>query len=466
MWMLPAVEIAEKVREGDVSAREVVDSHLARIADFNPSINAVTQVLTDQARQMAEDIDRRRSAGQPLGALAGVTFTVKENVDIAGVPTTHGVPKFRDNVASTDSPSVARLRSADAIPIGHSNMPDMTIGGYTNSQLYGETVNPWGTVRNPSGTSGGDGAAVAGGLAALGLGNDSGGSVRGPAMACGITALNPTYGRIPCEHRVGGHDPTLASQLLPKDGPLARTIGDLRRAFEVMAGSDPRDPRAVPVPTYLPETDGPTRVAVVADPAGMGVHPDVRQSIEYAADALSDAGYAVEEVRDVPPMAEAITAYLTMVSSEFSLTWPRLRTLLTDTSAQHMELTMNAQPTPTLEQYLQVTSARYSVVRDWLYFLETYPLLLGPVTTDPITDPPPGMELDAEQNAAMAVSVRLCSVTSFVGLPAVAVPTPPQKGIPAGVQLIGRPYREDMCLSAAEAIEATVGALTPVGNVG
>jgi amidase len=459
------MEIAEAVRRGEVSAREVVDSHLARIADFNPSINAVTQVLSDSARQAAESIDHRRASGETLGPLAGVPFTVKENIDIAGVATTHGVPKFRDNIALSDSPSVARLRRVGAIPIGHSNMPDMTIGGYTTSQLYGETLNPWGTVRNPSGTSGGDGAAVAGGLAALGLGNDSGGSVRGPAMAGGITALNPTYGRIPCEHRVGGQDPTLASQLLPKDGPLARTIGDLRVAFEALAGGDPRDPRAVPVPAYLPQEKGPTRVAVVADPAGMGVHPKVRHSIEYAADALSSAGYAVEEVPDVPPMAEAITAYLTMVSSEFSLTWPRLRTLLTDKSAQHMELTMNSQPTPTLDQYLQATATRYSVVRDWLDFLETYPLLLGPVTTDPISDPPHGLELDAEQNAAMAVSVRLCSVTSFVGLPAVAVPTPVQEGVPAGVQIIGRPFREDMCLSAAEAIEETVGVLTPVSQI-
>lgn len=203
MWMLSTVEIAKKVRGGDGSAIEVVDSHLARIADFNRSTNAVTQVLADQARQLAEDIDRRRVAG------------------------------------------------------------------------------------------------------------------------------------------------------------------------------DPRDPRAVPVPTYLPEADGPTSVAVVADPAGMGVHPDVRQSIEYAAGALSDAGYAVEEVPDVPPMAEAITAYLTMVSAEFSMTWPRLRTLPTDTSAQHMELTMNSQPTSTIEQYLQATATRHSLVRDWLAFLETYPLLLG-----------------------------------------------------------------------------------------
>lgn len=463
MWMSQAVEIANAVRRGETSAVEVVDSHLQRIAELNPKINAVTQILADSARRSAEDIDRRRAVGEKLGPLAGVPFTVKENIDIAGVATTHGVPKFKDNIAVQDAPPVARLRNADAIPIGHANMPDMTIGGYTTSQLYGETVNPWGTIRNPSGTSGGDGAAVAGGLAAIGLGNDSGGSVRGPALACGITALNPTYGRIPSEHRIGGKDPMLASQLLPKDGPLARSIADLRVAFEVLAGTDPRDPRSVPVPVVGPVLPDPLRVAVVTDPAGMGVHPEVRQDVEQAADILERAGYAVERVSDVPPMAEAITAYLTMVSSEFSLTWPRLRALLTEKSAQHMELTMGSQPPPTLEQYLEATATRHAVVRDWAQFLEQYPLLVGPVTTDPTTDPPAGMELDAEQNAAMAVSVRLCSVTSFAGLPAVAVPTGTRRGVPAGVQIIGRPYREDLCLSAAAAIEAEVGVLTPVG---
>lgn len=464
MWMSHSVELASAVRRGEASAVDVIESHLQRIADLNPTINAVTQVLSDSARRAAVELDRRRAADEILGPLAGVPFTVKENVDIAGVATTHGVPRFRDNVVDQDSPTVARLRMADAIPIGHTNMPDMTIGGFTTSQLYGETTNPWGTLRTPSGTSGGDGAAVAGGLAALGLGNDSGGSVRGPALACGITALNPTYGRFPLEHRIAGQDPMLASQLLPKDGPLARSIPDLRAAFEVLAGTDPRDPRAVPVPIDGPPLSGPLRVALVTDPGGMGVHPDVRHDLEWAADVLERAGYAVEHVPDVPRIADAITAYLTMVSSEFSLTWPRVRPMLTEQSARHMELTMDGQPNPTLEQYLSATATRHAVLRDWLQFLERYPLLLGPVTTDPPADPPADMELDAQQNAAMAVSVRLCSVTSFAGLPAVAVPTGTRRGVPTGVQIIGRPFREDLCLSAAAAIEATVGVLTPVAR--
>lgn len=457
---MQAVQQAAAVRAGEISAADLVEAHLERIAEVNPWVNAVTQQLGDSARQAAAELDRRRRAGEALGPLAGVPFTVKENIDIAGVPTTHGVPRFRDNIAASDSPSVARLRAAGAIPIGHANMPDLTIGGYTNSQLFGETVNPWRTIRTPSGTSGGDGAAVAAGMAAIGLGNDSGGSLRGPALACGITALNPTYGRFPDEHRVGGNEPPLSGQLFPKDGPLTRSVADLRAAFEALAGTDPRDPRAVPVPLTGPELPGPLRVAVVADPGGFGVHPHVREQVDKAAGFLSDAGYAVE-IADVPRIIDGMTTYLKLITSEFAVAWPRIRKLLTAESARHMELNMQQQQQLGLEEYLQATADRHAIIRDWLHFLADYPIILGPVATEPSGDPT--AELDAEHNARIALAVRLCSVTTFVGLPAVAVPTGTRAGIPQGVQIIGRPFREDLCLSAAAAIEARVGVLTPVG---
>lgn len=460
MWNRQATELAQAVRTGQHSATEVIESHLERIAATNPTVNAVTQLLADSARAAAVELDVRREAGKPLGPLAGVPFTVKENIDIGGVPTTHGVRALENAVAETDSPSVARLRAAGAIPIGHTNMPDLTIGGYTNSQLFGETVNPWGTIRNPSGTSGGDGAAVAAGMAAIGLGNDSGGSVRGPALNCGVTALNPTYGRFPAEHRVRGQEPMSASQLFPKDGPLTRSIPDLRAVFEVMAGVDPRDPRAVPAPVDGPPLPAPLKVGVVADPGGLGVHPKVRAAVHRAADLLEDAGYRVEET-DVPRLADGIGGYLKMITSEFALNWPRIRGLLTEESAQHMELTIAGQPPLELAEYLRLTGERYSILRDWHQFLAEYPLILGGVSTEPPGDPET-FEIDAEQNMRMAVAVRLCTLTTFVGVPAVAVPTGVVDGIPMGVQIIGRPFREDLCLSAAGAIEAAVGTLTPV----
>ncbi|MGH8880562.1 MAG: amidase family protein, partial [Stackebrandtia sp.] len=266
LWNSSAAGIARAVRRREVTATEVIQSHLDRIEAVNPRLNAVTVVFTE-AMDEARRLDARIRDGEDVGRLAGVPFTVKENVDVAGYPTTHGVPHFRDAVAKRDAPPVLRLRSAGAIPIGHSNMPDLTIGGNnTVSQLYGETLNPWGAVRTPAGTSGGDAVATAAGMAAIGLGNDSGGSVRLPAMFCGVTALRPSNGRVAQDHRIGGQEPTLASQLFPVDGPLARDVTDLSLAFAALTGADSTDPRALPELAAGPRL--PRRVAVCADPVG------------------------------------------------------------------------------------------------------------------------------------------------------------------------------------------------------
>ncbi|NEC47953.1 indole acetimide hydrolase, partial [Actinospica acidiphila] len=250
MWAMTAADQAAAVRTGRISAADLVDSHLERIAEVNPRVNAVTQLMADRAREDAARMDRRRAAGEELGPLAGVPFTVKETTPVEGVPTTFGLPRFRSLVAAADAPPVARLRAAGAVPIGHSNMPTLVLAGmHTRSELFGDTVNPWDPSRTPGGSSGGDGAAVATGMAALGLGNDSGGSVRIPASFCGVAGLKPTPGRFPADHRVlGRDDPGPASQMLVTDGPLARTVADLRLAYEALAGTDPRDPRAVPAP--------------------------------------------------------------------------------------------------------------------------------------------------------------------------------------------------------------------------
>ncbi|TVL88737.1 amidase [Streptomyces sp. SAJ15] len=461
LWQLSAAELARAVAAGDVSALDVVNAHLARVAVVNPRVNAITNLLADSAREAARETDRRRAAGERLGPLAGVPFTVKENIHVAGSATTFGVPRFRGLVPSADAPPVRRLRAAGAIPLGRTNLPDMTIAGmHTTSTLYGATRNPWDPARTPGGTSGGDGVAVATGMAPLGLGNDSGGSLRVPAAFNGVTALKPSYGRFPQDHRLGPQDPTLSSQLFPVDGPLARTVADLRAVYEALSGVDPQDPRAVPVPLDGPRPAGPIRVGVVMDPGGHGVDPAVRAGVETAAATLEDAGYEVHEV-EVPRLDDAVDGYLGLIFTEFSLAWPQLKELLTEDSRRHVEHTLRERPALGLDGYLQLTAARQGVQRDWARHFEQYPLLLGPVSTEPIPFPD-AMHGSVEDNARTMGAVRLCRASTFVGAPSVALPVGVVDGLPQGVQIIGGMYREDLCLQAAAAVEQRLGTFTPV----
>lgn len=274
-------------------------------------------------------------------------------------------------------------------------------------------------------------------------------------MFCGVAALKPSYGGIAQDHRIGGTDPTPASQLFPIDGPIARTVEDLELAFEVLAGVDPADPRAVPRMTGPPL---PRRVAVCTDPAGLGVDPQIRAELERAAEALVDAGYAVEEA-EPPQLAEALTAYGTLITAEFGLRWPSIRRLLTEESAQHMELAMAQRPPADLDGYLAATAARFGAMRAWDAFAERYPLVLGPVYTERPFDVDP---FDADQGLRAMLGMRLCTATTCVGVPAVAVPTGVVDGQPLGVQLIGPRYREDVCLAATREIEARLPVPSPV----
>ncbi|MFD8554032.1 amidase [Streptomyces fradiae] len=463
LWRMPAAEQAEAVRRAEVSAVELVDSHLERIAEVNPRVNAVTRLMAESAREAAARTDRRRAAGEELGPLAGVPFTVKESTAVEGVPTTFGTPRFRNLVAPADAPPVARLRAAGAIPVGRGNIPTLILAGmHTRSELFGDTVNPWDGGRTPGGSSGGDAVAVATGMAALGLGSDSGGSVRIPAQFCGVAGLKPSTGRFPADHRVlGPDDPGPASQALVTDGPLARSVRDLRLAYEVLVGTDPRDPRAVPVPAYGEPLPGRVKVAVVADPGGHGVHPAVRGAVATAADALRDAGDDVREVRDVPRLDEALEAYGRITLTEFAPTWPAVRGLLGEGGDRYIAMAMERTPPASAAELMTLMGTWLNIRRSWAEFLDAHPLLLGPVFTEPPVEP--GLESrDRAGRDRVATGMRLCTATSFVGVPAVAVPTGTVDGLPCGVQIVGRAFREDLCLDAAQAIEDRLGTLTPV----
>ncbi|HYA98932.1 MAG TPA: amidase family protein, partial [Ktedonobacteraceae bacterium] len=197
LWRMSAKELAEAIRSRQISSQEVVEAHLRRIEAVNPSVNAVTVVLGEQAIEAAKAADRVVAAGDALPPFHGVPFTIKGNIDLAGTPTTHGLKALSSAYPSRDAPVVERLKATGAIPIGRTNLPNFAIRWHTDSELWGATVNPWDRSRTPGASSGGEAVALATGMSPLGIGNDMLGSLRWPAQCCGISALKPTLGRIP-----------------------------------------------------------------------------------------------------------------------------------------------------------------------------------------------------------------------------------------------------------------------------
>src|SRR5258705_4512114 len=197
IWQLSASELAQRIVRRQLSSVEVVDAHLARIDEVNPALNALVRVLADEARAGAALADKKLAAGEAVGPLHGVHFTVKENIDMAGLPTTWGVPALAQAVLPADAPVVERMRAAGAIPIGRTNLPDMAFRVHTHSSLHGLTRNPWHPVRTAGGSSGGEAAALASGMSPIGLGNDIGGSPRNPRNPCGLSSIPPPSAREP-----------------------------------------------------------------------------------------------------------------------------------------------------------------------------------------------------------------------------------------------------------------------------
>jgi amidase len=459
-WQMSANEIASAINSRQCSATEVVKSHLRRIAELNPKVNAVTQVLEESALSAALALDRGRDGGKILGPLAGVPFSIKESIDVAGSPTTFGIRLLKDSIPPTDAPIVGRLRKGGAIPIARTNLPDLSMRFHTTSQLYGETRNPWSGACSPGGSSGGEGVALATGMSPMGLGSDAGGSVRIPALFAGVTALKPTFGRLPSDRRIGPRDVTLASQLIPVEGLLARTVEDLRTIFKIVAGPDPSDPRVVPAPLTGAPLEWPIRVAVISDPGDKGVAPAVARAVEHAAHILEQSGYK-PEIATVPRLDDALETYGKLIMTEFHQSWPLLQRLLAPDARRYIEFSMAACAPADLAEYLRFTSVYQSVRRDWCEFLSRFPLILAPVFTE-VAVPNAYDIAGPAEHERVGRAMRMCVASSLVGVPAVAVQTGFSEGLPLGVQLIGQFYREDTCLEAASIIENYFGAFRPI----
>src|SRR5215471_8105179 len=270
------------IRDREVSSHEVVQAHLDRVKAVNPLLNALVRLLPDEALAAADAADRAVADGSTLGPLHGVPCTVKENIDLAGTPTTNAIPALAEAIASADAPQVERLRAAGAIPIGRTNLPDFGLRVHTDSALHGLTCNPWNPQRTAGGSSGGEAAALATGMSPLGLGNDLGGSLRNPAHCCGVASIKPSTGAVPAATVVPPEDFTISFQLMEVEGVMARRVADVRAGFTAIAGQHPRDPLSVPaVFTDLdPRTTGERpAVAVLPEPPGVSTHPEVAAAV-------------------------------------------------------------------------------------------------------------------------------------------------------------------------------------------
>jgi len=276
LWRMSATDQAAAIRSGQASSREVIEAHLRRIEAVNPAVNGVTVVLGEQALAAANAADHAVAGGGELRALHGVPFTVKENIDLAGTATTQGIKALAGAVPDHDAPHVARLRAAGAIPIGHTNCPDLGIRWHADSELWGETINPWDRCRTPGGSSGGEAAALATGMTPLGVGGDLGGSLRWPAQCCGICSLKPTLGRIP-------RGTTIEPADLPDRQPADAGRGAIGTAGCRPAGRVRGDRRA--------------QLARSVDGAGAAARPRTRKARPWVAGALAAGATALAAAR-------------------------------------------------------------------------------------------------------------------------------------------------------------------------
>lgn len=464
LWQWSAAKIAAATKSGEVSAKEVTEAALARMAEVNPQLNAVVESLANEARAQAEALDARDGTNKTTddaaqGPLHGVPITIKINVDQIGHATSNGVPAFKDLIAPDDAPIVRNLKAAGAVVIGRTNTPEFSFRADTANPLFGRTHNPWGLHVSAGGSSGGAGSAVMAGIGALAHGNDIGGSLRFPAAANGAVTVKPGLGRVPAWNPSQTKERGLLAQSMSVQGLLARNAADLHLAMPTAIAPHPGDPFHVPLPWRGAPLARPIRVAVSFDDFGLGLHPAVRTALETAASALEAAGYTVEPKE--PPMAREVgeIGYRALLGE--------VKALLQDDIEAYGSVTLRAifeeyyRQFPPLEAdaLLQALAHWSYYARAWSLFFEDYPLVLTPFMLKPFFAP--GRDEEGAEGVRDALGASHWSfIMNYLGLPAGNVPAHladlPQGPQPIGVQIAARRWREDLVVDAMQAIEAHV----------
>ncbi len=457
LWQWSATEIVRATHAGSVSCAEVADAVIERMRAVNPALNAVTLDLGDAALAAAAGLDRRYRAGESPGPLFGVPVTIKDNVDVRGQRTPNGVIGLKDVIAPDDSPVVKNLVDAGAVIVGRTNTPEFSMRATTNNPLYGLTRNPWDSRISCGGSSGGAGSAVAAGFCAIAHGNDIGGSIRFPALHCGIAGLKPTPGRIPAYLPSASAERPFVSSLMSVQGPLARCVADLHLALGPMSVRDPRDPWWVPAPLAGPPLQ--RRVGMVESIPGLPMSAGVAEAMRAAAAALEHSGYTVERI-EVPDLARSGELALRLLTTDMQgQIIPTGRRLGSKEIQWYFDAWLRTvAPYAEVGAYLDALAERQTLLRKWLLILEQHPVILLPQRTGPLLEVDEDLR-DAQHLAELLRSFAPSVTMNLLGLPSVMVPTGVADGLPTGVQLVSTRFREDVCLAAAEAVEQSLGTL-------
>jgi len=464
-------EARQAIQERKLSVSELVDASFRRIASTDEQVQAFLTMNEEGARNEAAAIDKRISAGEQIGLLAGIPAGVKDNIVTEGIRTTCA-SKFLDNFVPVYDGTVSRkLKEAGAITIGKLNMDEFAMGGSNENSAYRTTRNPWDLERVPGGSSGGSAASVAAGQVTFALGSDTGGSIRQPASYCGVVGLKPTYGLV---SRFGL---VAFASSLDQIGPITRNVEDTALVLQAIAGYDKMDSTSakVEIPDYAAQLTGDVsglRIGVPSEYIGQGVDPKVKEAVLAALKVFEDMGATWEEV-SMPHTEYAVATYYLLASSEASSNLARFDGVRYGVRADNPDNLLDLYHRSRSEgfgqevkrrimlgtyalssgyydaYYLKAQKVRTLIKRDFDEAFNKFDILLGP------TAPTTAFRIGEQINDPLAMYLNdiLTIPVSLAGVPAISVPCGLADGLPVGLQLIGKAFDEATVLRAAHAFE-------------
>jgi amidase len=454
---LTLVEMAAKVRTRELSPVDLVEAHLAQIEKHNPALNAFVLLLAAEAREQAREAERRLTSGEPLGPLHGVPVTIKDSFDMAGLPTTCGSLFHRNRRAAQDSTAVRRLRAAGAIPLGKTNCPEF-LGNYeTDNYIIGRTNNPWDLERTPGGSSGGESAAIASFCSPGGIGSDGGGSIRVPAHFSGIAGLKPTPGRV----SAAGHVPEIAHPggLMGVGGPMARNARDVKLLFEVLSGYDTQDPFSAPVPLRPPNLSG-LRIGMMEQFYEVPVQPAIAETVRRAARVAQDLGFPVEPFQPqglerAPNVWWFFFGQLPARMTQALIAGRENEAHWTGTEFMNKAL---QEPEPTAIRVVENLTIRDKMRAALLRQMEQFPVLLTTVCGTTAWKHRERRYPTGAKEIGLFEAMMPATWLNLLGLPGMVIPFGlDENGLPIGIQLVGRPYDEELLLELAIRLEEARG---------